>query len=80
MLHLCLKSLAGIALALAIFSNAHAVTVYSESVSGDLSNNGLTPTAITLGLGSNEILGTTGKRPACRIATTSPSPCQQISD
>ena len=61
MLHLCLKSLAGIALSLAIFSNAQAVTVYSESVSGDLSNNGLTPTAITLGLGSNEILGTTGQ-------------------
>ena len=30
-------------------------------MSGDLSNNGLTPTAITLGLGSNEILGTTGQ-------------------
>jgi hypothetical protein len=56
-----LKSLAGIALVLAMFSNAHAVAVYSESVSGDLSNSGLTPTVIPLGLGSNEIFGTTGQ-------------------
>jgi hypothetical protein len=61
MLHLCLKSLAGIALVLAMFSNAHGVTVYSESVNGDLSNNGLNPTVLTLGVGSNEILGSTGQ-------------------
>lgn len=61
MLHLCLKSVTGIALVLAMFSNAHGVTVYSESVNGDLSNNGLNPTGITLGLGSNDIFGTTGQ-------------------
>ena len=61
MLQLCLNSLAGIALVLAMFSSAHAVTVYSESVNGDLSNNGLIPTVITLAVGSNEIFGTTGQ-------------------
>jgi hypothetical protein len=38
----------------------NAATVYDEAVSGDLSNSGLTPTAITLADGSNQILGTTG--------------------
>jgi hypothetical protein len=51
----------GIALVLAMFSNAHGVTVYSESVNGDLSNSGLNPTGIALGLGSNDIFGTTGQ-------------------
>ena len=60
MLQLCLNSLAGIALVLTMLSNAHAIPVYSESVNGDLSGSGLTPTVITLGLGSNEIVGTTG--------------------
>lgn len=32
-----------------------------ESQSGDLSNSGLAPTAVTLGLGSNLIAGTTGR-------------------
>lgn len=36
-------------------------TVYDESVSGDLSNDGLLPTAIGVGLGSNQIFGTTGR-------------------
>jgi hypothetical protein len=35
--------------------------IYDESVSGDLSNSGLTPTLLTVSLGSNEVLGTTGK-------------------
>ena len=60
MLQLCLNSLAGIALVLTMLSNAHAIPVYSESVNGDLSGSGLTPTVITLGLGSKEIVGTTG--------------------
>src|SRR5258706_15086588 len=61
MLQRCLNSLAGITLVLTMFSNAHALPVYSESVTGDLSNSGLTPTVITLALGSNEIVGTTGQ-------------------
>jgi hypothetical protein len=34
--------------------------IYNESVSGDLSNSGLTPTALTVAGGSNQVLGTTG--------------------
>ena len=60
MLQLCLNSLAAITLVMTMFSSAYAVTVYSESVSGDLSNDGLNPTVITLAAGSNSILGTTG--------------------
>lgn len=33
---------------------------YNEGVSGDLSNSGLTPTPVTLTVGSNQITGTTG--------------------
>lgn len=33
---------------------------YNESVSGDMANSGLTPTAVTLTLGANAIVGTTG--------------------
>jgi hypothetical protein len=40
---------------------AHGDTVYNESVSGDLSNLGLTPTLVTVLLGPNNIFGTTGK-------------------
>ena len=40
---------------------AHGATIYDESVSGDLSNSGLTPTLLTVSLGSNELFGTTGK-------------------
>ena len=60
MLQLCLNSLAGIALVLTILSSAHAIPVYSESVDGDLAGSGLAPTAVTLGMGSNQIVGTTG--------------------
>jgi hypothetical protein len=35
--------------------------IYDESVSGDLSNSGLTPTLVSVALGSNELFGTTGK-------------------
>jgi PEP-CTERM motif len=35
--------------------------VYNEAVSGDLSNNGLAPTVLTLSMGANDVFGTTGK-------------------
>lgn len=38
-----------------------AATIYNESVSGDLSNSGLTPTVLPVSLGSNQIIGTTGR-------------------
>ena len=40
---------------------AHGDTIYNESVSGDLSNSGLTPTLLTVSLGSNDVFGTTGR-------------------
>lgn len=40
---------------------AHGDTLYNESVSGDLSNSGLTPTLLTVALGLNDLFGTTGK-------------------
>jgi hypothetical protein len=43
---------------------AHGDTVYNESISGDLSNNGLAPTLLTFGLGNNDVFGTTGKSAA----------------
>jgi hypothetical protein len=61
MLHLWFKGLATVALVMAMVSSAQAVTVYSESINGDLSNNGLNPTVITLAEGSNDIFGTTGR-------------------
>lgn len=42
-------------------ASGYAATVYNESVSGDLSNNGLAPTALVFGPGSNQVLGTTGR-------------------
>jgi hypothetical protein len=39
---------------------AQAATVWDESIDGDFSNDGLAPTAISLGLGSNVISGLTG--------------------
>lgn len=39
-----------------------AATVYSESVNGDLSSNGLSPTLITLTAGSNQIIGKNGNQ------------------
>jgi len=40
---------------------AQADIVYTESVSGDLSGSGLSPTPITVALGSNQVFGTTGR-------------------
>jgi len=49
-----------IAIALTAIATAHAAVVYSEATSGDFANSGLTPTGVTVTLGSNQILGTTG--------------------
>jgi hypothetical protein len=48
----------------ALGAPANAGTLYDESVSGDFSNLGLSPTAVSFALGSNQILGTTGKSAA----------------
>lgn len=45
---------------LAASQGAHAAMLWDESVNGDFSNSGAAPTALTLGIGSNQILGTTG--------------------
>jgi len=50
------------ALALAGVS-ASAATVYNETA-GDLSNDGLSPTALTFTLGSNQVIGSTGRASA----------------
>jgi PEP-CTERM motif len=42
-------------------ASAQAGIVYNESVSGDLSGSGLSPTPITVALGSNQVFGTTGR-------------------
>ena len=42
-------------------SSARAVVLWDEAFQGDLSNNNLAPTALTLGLGVNSILGTMGR-------------------
>ncbi len=42
-------------------STAQAATAWDESVSGDLANAGTSATAVTFGLGSNLVLGTTGR-------------------
>ena len=60
MLQLCSKSLFAIALVLTMFSVVRADTIYIESINGDLSNDGLNPTVITVAGGSNFIVGTTG--------------------
>lgn len=52
--------LAVLSLALSLAS-ASAATLYNESVSGDLSNLGTSPTSLTFGLGSNQVLGATGR-------------------
>ncbi len=53
--------LAALGLASGLVSGAGAATVYDESVSGDLSNAGASPTFISTAAGSNQIFGTTGK-------------------
>lgn len=54
-----LRFLAGL-LALGVSAAAGAVTVYDESVNGDLVNTGTLATSIAVAGGSNQIFGTTG--------------------
>lgn len=61
MWQLCSRAFTAIVLSLAFLSSAHAITIYSESATGDLSNNGLTPTVVTLVEGANDVIGTTGR-------------------
>ena len=60
----CTKRLAAVAAAATLAGPAHAAVVYSEAVSGDLSDSGLSPTVIGLAAGSNQILGSTGRNAA----------------
>jgi hypothetical protein len=59
-----LRSIVLLASAFLYGTAAHGVTIYNESVSGDLSNSGLNPTLLTVSLGSNDLFGTTGKTTA----------------
>ena len=56
-----LRSIVLLASAFLYGTAAHGDTIYDESVLGDLSNNGLAPTVLTVSLGSNDLFGTTGK-------------------
>ena len=64
MSHRLLTVFAFAAVSLMSAFQAHAAIVYDEGVSGDLSGSGLTPTSISLGVGSNQIFGTTGRSEA----------------
>jgi hypothetical protein len=59
-----LRNIVLLASALLYGAAAHGDTVYNESVSGDLSNFGLTPTVLTFSQGLNDVFGTTGKSAA----------------
>lgn len=48
------------ALSCGVFSSAQGAVVYDESVAGDLSNSGSSPTVVHVRLGSNFISGSTG--------------------
>ena len=61
MLHRLRLTFAFAAVSLAGALNAHAAVVYIEAGSGDLSGSGLAPTSISVGVGSNEIYGSTGR-------------------
>jgi hypothetical protein len=56
-----LRSIVLLASAVLYGTAAHGDTIYNESVSGDLSNSGLTPTLLTVSFGANDLFGTTGK-------------------
>jgi hypothetical protein len=55
------RRLAILSLAAGMFCIARGAIIYNEAVSGDLSNSGLAPTPVAVSLGSNQILGTTGR-------------------
>jgi hypothetical protein len=44
----------------AVSMTASADMIYNESINGDLSGNGLVPTSLLFGAGSNQVLGATG--------------------
>ncbi len=44
-----------------VMTGAQAATAWDEGASGDLANVGISPTVVTLGLGSNIVKGTTGR-------------------
>lgn len=52
--------LQGLAVGVLGASTAHAATVWDEAQNGDLSGNGIAPTALTVAPGSNVVNGTTG--------------------
>ena len=56
-----LLSLLGPALLAAWATGAQASVAWDEAVQGDFANGGLAPTALTLGAGSNLVLGSTGR-------------------
>lgn len=60
MWHSFSKSLLVIGIVLAVVSIAQADTIYTESINGDLSNDGLNPTFISVTEGANRVFGTTG--------------------
>ncbi len=60
MKHRPIRTLAAAALCCATVGAQASTVVWDESVNGDLSNDGLSPTALTFGAGSNAVLGTTG--------------------
>lgn len=55
-----LSSFVFVALACAASCAANAATLWNETSDGDFSNDGLTPTQLTLTAGLNTVLGTTG--------------------
>jgi hypothetical protein len=59
-----LRSIALLAGAFLYGTAAHGSVIYNETISGDLSNNGLTPTQLFVSLGLNDVLGSTGKSAA----------------
>jgi hypothetical protein len=58
-LRVVLKCLAIGALSMGV-RTAHAATAWNEASNGDLSNDGLSPTAVVVHPGSNVVIGTTG--------------------
>jgi hypothetical protein len=58
-LRLCSQLLLPVA-ACSAACGVQAATAWNESVNGDFSNNGLSPTALLLSSGANTIIGTTG--------------------
>ena len=45
---------------LMLVSSSLGQTIFDEAIDGELSNSGLTPTAVALGLGTNTIVGNFG--------------------